>query len=995
MVFTFPGRAEMDAPEVQNPSALRLGLRGCVMRRSIALAVQVLAAAVLSALHTVPASAQERTGEDVQKLQAIEVTGSRIKKAEVEGQTPVLTITSRDIEATGLGSIGDVIQRLSVSGSSLNTKFNSAGNFGFPPDGGGVGSGSTTISLRNLGAKRTLILVDGLRWINESSASGVSAAVDLNTIPASIVDRIEILKDGASSLYGSDAIAGVVNIITKKKQNGLGLHVYGGDYSTGDGKTYSGNVSLGGSTDKFDFFMDVSRFKQNAISAGDWSQSAFPVPGVGLDAGSSAVPYTRTRFFTPGGDEYGGLCPEGFCNIAANGITPSGVPAFPDGFHKFTSADRFNFAPYNLLLTPQDRTGIFAQGTYHITEHVNFYLKGLYNQRDSTNQAAPEPIFLGPDFCMERDLCYRVGVDATNPYNPFGFTLDPATNMTGIGRRPVEGGPRIFKQSVDTRYYATGLTGDFSFGERQFFWDVNYVDSTNKASQTVTGTYNIRHIMNALGPVDQCTAPCVPLNLFGGPGTITQDMLNYILFTENDRSKQELKVWTANVSGNLFQLPAGWLDVAAGYEHRKLGGSYTPDAVVTAGDSNGVPSGPTQGSYSVDELYVELNVPLLADVAFARRLDLSVATRYSDYSNFGSTTNNKLGLRWQLADELTLRGTWAEGFRAPSIGELYGTFSRFDAQLIDPCAGNTGANCAALGVPPSYTEQPNPQISVITGGNPDLKPETSKTLTLGAVYSPTWAENSGWSQRTDFELTYYRINVDNAITARDAQTQLDRCVATLDPLFCDGITRSPTGAISGFNNTLRNLGKIRTSGYDFGINWSSPEFGFGHVGANWQLTYTKDYESIDSTTGFAEPQGVGVEVKDSGIPKYRSTLALNWGIADWNVNWTLRYLSKLTESCGGSDNGWRDYPTCRYPDRGPVVDSSGVSGQNKLGAVTYHDVRVSWKVPVRYDLSVSAGVNNLFGKDAPVCISCSLNGYDASNYDLPGRFSYVEASIRF
>ncbi|MET0226776.1 MAG: TonB-dependent receptor plug domain-containing protein, partial [Dokdonella sp.] len=150
-----------------------------------------------------PALAQQKGGDDAQTLQAVEVTGSRIKKAEVEGQTPILTITSKDIEQTGLGSIGDVIQRLAISGSSLNTKFNSAGNFGFPPDGGGVGSGSTTVSLRNLGAKRTLILVDGLRWVNESSASGVSAAVDLNTSPAGVVDRIEILLDGASSLYGS------------------------------------------------------------------------------------------------------------------------------------------------------------------------------------------------------------------------------------------------------------------------------------------------------------------------------------------------------------------------------------------------------------------------------------------------------------------------------------------------------------------------------------------------------------------------------------------------------------------------------------------------------------------------------------------------------------------------------------------------------------------------------------------------------------------------
>ncbi len=957
-------------------------------RRLFRLAVNTLAGAVLSALYVVPAFAQDKTGDDAQTLQAIEVTGSRIKKAEVEGQTPILTITSKDIEATGLGSIGDVLQRLSVSGSALNTKFNSAGNFGFPPDGGGVGSGSTTVSLRNLGAKRTLILVDGIRWVNESSASGVSAAVDLNTIPSSIVDRIEILKDGASSLYGSDAIAGVINIITKKKQDGLGLHIYGGNYSVGDGNTYSGNVSLGGSTDKFDFFMDISRFKQNQISSSAWGQSSLPVPGTGLANASSATPYTRYLFDTPGGVDFGGLCGGGFCNITANGVAgPGGLQQFPDGFHGFSRADRFNFAPYNLLLTPQDRTGIFAQGTYHITDHVNFYMKGLYNTRDSVNQAAPEPIFLGQQFCQAIDLCYRVGVDATNPYNPFGFTLDGNSPDFGLGRRPVEGGPRIFRQTVDTKYYATGLNGDLNFGDHQLFWDVNYVNSTNDASQTVNGTYNIRHIMNALGPVDQCTAPCVPLNLFGGPGTITPAMLNYIQFVENDRSKQELELWTANLSGNLFQLPAGSLDFATGYEHRKLNGAYTPDSVVTAGDSNGVPSGRTAGGYSVNEYYLELNAPLLADMAFVKHLDLSVATRYSDYSNFGNTTNNKFGLRWQVFDDLTLRGTRADGFRAPSIGELFSTFSRFDATLVDPCAGNVTANCSTLGVPAGFTQN-NPQISIITGGSQNLKPETTTSTTLGAVYSPGWAEGTAWSQKLDFELTYYRINVDNAIQAPAAQVQLNRCVETLNPLYCTGITRAANGSINGFNNTLRNLGRIDTHGYDLGLNWLSPETGFGHFGANWQITYTGKYQAIATDTGAVEPNTVGIEVADSGIPRVRSTLAASWGLANWSASWTVRYLSHLVEDCGGAAG----FPICSEPNN---TGGGRVDGSHRLGATTYHDARVSWKVPVHYDMSVSGGINNIFAKDAPVCLSCSLNGYDASNYDLPGRFVYVEASIKF
>jgi iron complex outermembrane receptor protein len=962
-------------------------------RRLVRLAINTLAGAVLSALYVVPVFAQDKVGDDVQKLQAIEVTGSRIKRAEVADQTPVVTISAADIQATGLGSIGDVIQQLSISGSALNTKFNSAGNFGFSPDGSGVGSGSTTVSLRNLNAKRTLILVDGLRWVNESSASGVSAAVDLNTIPAGIVERIEILTDGASALYGSDAIAGVINIITKKSQDGAALNAYYGGHSVGSGTTYSGDISFGGKADRYSFFVDISHYKQNGISSAETEQSSFPVPGTGLSNGSSATPFTRVLFTPPDPNQtYGGLCSPGFCDITANGVAPNGLQQFPDGYHGFSTADRFNFAPYNLLLTPSERTGFFGQADYKVTDDIDWYVKGLYNTRKSVNQAAPEPIFLGL-FCDYTDKCNHVGVDVSNPYNPFGFSLTADDPNYGLGRRPIEGGPRIFSQTVDTRYFATGLTGAFGAWGRNFNWDVNVVRADNDATQDVTGTYNIAHIQEALGPVSACLADpgCVPLDIFGGPGTITPSMLNYIQYHEHDTSHQSLGTFTANISGDLFQLPAGSLDFAAGYEYRDLYGNYQPDAVVVAGDSNGVPSKPTSGGYNVDEYYVELNAPLLADMAFAKHFDLSVATRYSDYSTFGNTTNSKLGFRWQVVDDLTFRGTYAQGFRAPSIGELYGTFARFDATLQDPCNNATGqrlTNCAALGVPnPSTFFQANSQISVITGGNQALQPEKSKNTTLGTVYSPSWAENTAWSQKLDFELTYYKIRVNNAIQSKDAQTLLDRCADTLDPAFCGLQSRNASGNVNFLNDTLENLGRVDTSGFDFGITWLGPDMGWGRLGASWQNTYVDKYSAIDTATGLAEPQRVGVEVTDSGIARLRSTLRLTWALGDWSASWAFRYLSKLEEDCAAAAG----FPICRNPT--PTVNFP--DGSNNLGATTYDDVRVSWKVPTTLPFTVSGGINNVFAKDPPVCLSCSLNGYDASNYDLPGRFMYIEANIKF
>ena len=933
------------------------------------------------------AQAQDRgRGDDTvaTKLDAVEVTGSRIKKSEGEGDSPVQVITGADLQASGIASVGDILQRLSVTGSSLNTKFNSAGNFGFPADGGGVGSGSTTVSLRNLGANRTLVLVDGLRWVNESSASGVSGAVDLNTIPASAIDRIEILTDGASSLYGSDAIGGVVNIITKKSQDGGLAKFYYGDYETGDGRTYSGNVSLGYKSRTYQAFLDFSHYEQRSISSAVTEQSRFPVPGGGLSFGSSATPTGRFVFAPPPGQTYGGLCSVDTCNITPNGVNSP----FPGGYHSFVgSVDRFNFAPFNFLLTPSRRNAVFGQGTVRLNDSVKWYIRGLYQSRVSVNQAAPEPIFLGPG-AGTGGLADTVGVDVSNPYNPLGYSLDPNGNFAFLGRRPVEGGPRIFSQNVDTVYVASGFSGSFTFLDRFFAWDINQAISSNKATQDVRGTYNIRNIATALGPVANCVAPCVPLNIFGGPGTITADQLGYIEYVEHDRSRQDLYLATANLSGTVVNLPAGSLDFAAGFEHRELKGSYSPDAVVVAGNSNGVPSLPTSGKYSINELYGELAVPLLAKAPLAKKLDLSLATRYSDYSTFGSTVKSKVGLRWQPVTDLTIRGTYAEGFRAPSVGESFGSPARFDASITDPCTdatGQTRANCAALGVANPNFEQANTQISVRTGGNRNLRPETSRSYTAGLVYSPSWAEKTLWSDKVDFDVTYYKHRVKNAIQAPDAQTQLNRCVASGDPnsVFCQGITRSSTGDINGFNNTLRNLGVISTQGWDFGINWSTPRWAFGRFTTAWQTTYITNYSSVASDTGLEEPRGVGNEVTDSGIPRWKSTLRTTWNLAPFSATYALRYISALKEQCGDA--------------AGLLTCNGGVGTTNRLDDTFYSDVQVSFDLPKIHgtQATIAGGVNNVFDAGPPICVSCSLNGYDASNYDIRGRFGYVQAVLKF
>jgi iron complex outermembrane receptor protein len=963
-----------------------------------------------------PVMAQEEEDESA-ALDRVEVTGTRIRQSDIEGANPIQTVSRADLDRSGVQSIGDFIQQLTISGSAINTKFNSSGNFGFPPDGSGVGAGATRVDLRHLGAQRVLVLVDGKRWVNGSSGSGVSNATDLNTIPMPIVDRIEILKDGASAIYGSDAIAGVVNIITRKDFSGLEANAYWGQYNEGDGTTVSADISYGLVKEKSSMFFNLSHTDQETVFAADREQARFPVPGTGLTRGSSGTPQGRFIFFDNTSADTG-LCPlvdttgDGtpdtpLCDVTTprDSSFAGNTPDFPNDFINFSNDERFNFSTYNMVLTPSQRSSLFGGVNFELAPAVNAYIRGLYSNRQSTNQAAPEPIFLGPE-AGTGGLGDTVSIDVTNPYNPTGQTLDAGSNFLLLGRRPIEGGPRIFEQNVDTFYVGTGLSGDFRAGSDFFYWDVNAIYSKNRADQTTHGSYNIRRIAQALGPVADCNSDpaCVPLNLFGGAGgdSITQDMLNYIQPTLHDVSENRMKLYSANLTGNVLDMPAGPLGIAVGFETRELSGFYQPDALVVAGDSNGVPSLPTSGSYDVDEFYAEAQIPLLADMTAVEQLDLSLAIRHFDYSTFGSDSTGKIGLEYRPTNELLFRASMAEGFRAPSIGELFGSASRFDAVLADPCNDYTNtasadiqANCQTLGIPTTY-QQVNPQISVTTGGNSLLQPEESDSTMFGFVYSPGWASGLSWADRMDFELTWYSHEIDGAIQAIDAQTQLDACVRTLDPAFCNGISRAGTGSISGFSNRLTNIGGIETSGFDFNILYTSPDFDWGRLSINWYNSIVSDYEEITldptAASGFSSTDLAGVERNNSSIPEFTSNIVTDWTVGSWTTSWTIRYIGSVTESCSdfldGSPASLTALGLCSNPH-----PSDDTLSTNELDATLYNDLAVTYQFS-SMDLSVSVGVNNLFDEDPPICLSCSLNGYDASTYDLPGSFYYLRASWR-
>ncbi|MBU1187419.1 MAG: TonB-dependent receptor [Gammaproteobacteria bacterium] len=957
--------------------------------------------------------------EEAVELEAIQTTGSRIRRVYTEGSSPVYTLTREDLERTGETNIADILQQLTTGGSALNTRLNSSGNFGFPPSGAGVGAGAAAVNLRHLGAQRTLVLVNGLRWINESSASGVSSIVDLNTIPLAIVERIEILEDGASAVYGTDAIGGVVNIILRDEMNGGEALAYFGQFDEGDGESIRAEATIGGTFDKLSIIVNASYNNDRSISAGDREISSFPVPGTGVTRGSSGTPNTRFIFNPP---EANAVCPlidsndDGvpdtpFCNITTpNGSSFPNGANFPEDFIGFTNENRFNFSPFNLLATPNERTSVYTQLNYQVSNNVNLYFRGMFNERTSTNQAAPEPIFLGPGAGTGNPLADDITISASNPFNPFGIDLISGVNFELLGRRPIEAGPRIFKQDVDTRYLATGATGSITLGDRAFFWDVNLVDAESEAVQTTQGSFNIRRIAEALGPVDRCLNDipgCVPLDLFNGPGTLTQEMIDFIEFPGVDTSEQDLEIVSANISGGLFELPAGEVGIAVGFEHRELSGSFQPDSVIVAGESNGVPALPTSGGFNVEEIYGELDIPVLSDIPGIHRLDLNGAIRLSDFSTAGTSTTVKAGFRWEVTEDLLFRGSYAEGIRAPGIGELFGSASRFDAILDDPCSNfqNSGVsqqvidNCLALGVPSTFV-QANQQISVTTGGNDVLRPETSDSWSTGLVYSPSWVEGFDAIARLDFGVTWYRHELDDAIQAVDAQTQLNACLNDINSGFCDGITRSVTGAINGFQNRLQNIGGINTSGFDFSINYSSPDYSFGRVFMTWNTTFVDNFSELlinpDDPNDPLIRRLVGVEENDSAIPEWQSNMVLGWNRGDWQSSFNLRYTDSVTESCSdfldGTANSLTNLGLCSNPD----FDNNGNS-TNTLASRIYVDFQLgySFDLTEKYKLSLTGGVENLFDKDPPLCFSCSLNGFDVTTHELPGQFWYVRGVLRF
>lgn len=934
------------------------------------------------------AIAQDQDQDSAATLDRIEVTGSRIKRVDVETSQPVFILNREDIARNGQVSIGDILQDLTVSGSALNTTFNNGGD------------GSTTVDLRNLGANRSLVLVNGKRWV-----SSLGGSVDLNTIPVAAIERVEILKDGASSIYGSDAVAGVVNIILRRDFDGLSVSSYYGENEEGDGEQQSHDFLFGATTDRSSVMVGAQYVKQEPISAGDREVSSvplFPFPGGNTVAGaSSTTPFGRLWFL--GRESRPGLHTQTLGRDGQAGTSPEDFIDFNGQIHGH------NFAPQNFLVTPQERISLFTQASFDLTDNIRAFANVLYNERRSSQLLASMPIVGG---LITGGRGGSVFISPDNVFNP--FPEGDAEGIVAFQFRPLIE-PRVFNQDVDTFYINYGFDGVFDFAGRSFAWDVGYIYTDNEERTLTTGLFDWNKLEQGLGAsfidgqgVARCGTPdavingCVPINFFQGTENFTREMFDFASFVAQDTTAKESTVYNANLTGDLFDLPAGPLGFAVGYEYRKEEGFDQPDALIAAGNSTGNGRQPTRGAFSVDEFYGELAIPLLSDMFLAQELELRVAVRFSDFSNFGNTTNPSAGVRWKPYEDLLIRGNYAEGFRAPTISELFLGASDSFQSVSDPCSATvlaalppdvqatvTSRCLSGFGgvgpVPPGF-QQPNSQINTTVGGNPNVGPETSTSKTLGFVYSPNFIENFNIS------VDWYNIKLTNFIGASSGQFIMQDCFLRGVTSSCGNITRDPaTGNVVSLIANNQNFDDgTEVEGWDIEIDYRF-NTNFGDFRFNWSNAYLSYFGDIGQPDG---SNNVGLATSASfptPLHRLRSNATIAWNLGDFGASLSARYKSGVDEDCQVAAETAFDLGVaspCSNPDGSP----QNPAGENRIGGTTYLDVQGTWRTP--WNGQVTAGARNVGDKDPPLAFSAFANTF-LPDFDPPGRFWYVQYTQNF
>ncbi len=962
--------------------------------------------AALVALGATPAAAQDAPpqGEQATTLDRIEVTGSRIKRADLETSSPVFVIDRQNIENSGAATVGEFLQRTpAIAGAATNPQVNNGG-----------GAGAATVDLRGLGVNRSLVLVDGKRWIG--TVSNANGAVDINSIPMTLIERVEVLKDGASAIYGSDAIGGVVNFILRRDFEGLETSAYYGISSRGDAGTERYDATFGMTGDKGNVVLGVSYDKEDSVSAADRAYSSQPYQ---LYAGEHGIGGTSRiltgRYVVPRSAATGVNLSDPNCGSGANVVLTriDGRPGTSTSdFRCFDNLnDVYNFqADGNLNLTPQERTAMFVSGNYQLSENVEAFVLGSWLKTESSFFIAPLP-FDG------RAAVDNVPISGDSIYNPFGVDITDA-RLRLRDFIPT----RTTRFETDTYQITAGLRGNF--GDSSWSWDASYGYGRTPQSQSVRGYLYSPGLTDALGPsmIDPATgnpicvrtpgdpstaiAGCLPVNFLGPPpdpnspaGQAQLAALNLINPTITNTNENDLKVFNANITGDLFELPAGMVSLAGGVERREESASATSDflTLIPPGETvclitqEACTFGDIAGSFDVNEIYLEALVPLLADVPFAEKLNVSLGTRYSDYSNFGGTTNSKIGLEWKPLSDLLVRATYADVFRAPTIGDLYAPTIPSANTYTDPCNGYTGQPTpdprACAGVPTDGSfQQSNNQVTSFQVADPNLQPEEGDVFTYGFVYSPGWLE--GFSITAD----YWRVKLEQFITNLPENVMLNQCFNF--GRYCDTFIRDDSGDVAQMTNVIGNFGRLQSSGLDVGLRYLFAETGWGRFAWNLDASYIAEYnvrllaDDPDSDVGAFPgiPQSTGlagtfVDNASSGfgnLARWRALNDISWSLGNFSASLTTRYVHHVYEA----------------PDVADVTEP-GYVAKRRVPSFTQTDLQIGYQFEELNNSSIQIGVRNLTDRQPPLIYSGFNASTDMRTYDAIGRYYWMRWTAKF
>jgi outer membrane receptor protein involved in Fe transport len=958
------------------------------------------------AISTHMAFAQDAAPADA--VQKVQITGSRLLSPSAESPTPLQILSSADIAASGAVNLQDLLQKNPTIGTPSLSRTNS----NFLTSGGGV----STVNLRNLGDSRTLVLVNGRRFV-----SGVpgDTAVDLNTIPIDFIERVELMTGGASATYGSDAVAGVVNIILKRNFEGVtidastGRSDHGDDFKKKLAITFGTTSADGGSNIMGHFGYS----KQGAVMSKDRPGLGAAVDQYSLGDG---VTGDARDVFTPYRPFYSSFAPQGRFFYGPSDGPGSGnftydrsgnIIPFNTNGSATQEATGFNRSEYRAIAVPTERYLFATNGNLKLNENHNAFFEGTYAQTKVDTNIEPYPldsasIYPGTGGAVPAEQLIG-GVNVRNPLVP-QYLYDRLTDEDGDGlrdyrftRRLNEFGPRHSSVNRGTLRLATGLKGTLPF-TTDWNYDAFVSYGRTTESQSSTGQVNVMSMRNALEAVPnpdggvmcanaQARAEgCVPINVFGY-NAVSADALKYVTAPGSLETAITQKIAGGTINGELpWGLPAGNVGVAAGYEWRSEDSSSVPDPLTQAGLNAGNAIPPTYGSFIVREAFAETRIPLLKDKFLAKNLDFRGSFRHGDYSTVGSTNSWNYGFEWAPVDDIKFRGTKAVSTRAPNINELYSPPSQdFPSGISDPCVGVTAtsndprsiacraapgvnANIAANGGVFSLNQADVQGISGYNRGNPDLKAERGKSGTVGVVITP---RSIPMLSKFTFTADYFNIRIEDAIVSTPRQFTLQQCYGGGNSSYCSFITRRPTaegsnsaGSIKYSDTGVSNSGGLGTRGVDLTASWAD-KVGPGRLNAKVAYTYLKTLWNVPLPGQPADESAGEIE-----SPRNKAVLNLAYKWAGFGLSTTTSYTGRV----GLDDQYLANYDN---PQDAP-----------RIGAYVTTDFQLTYDVKKNYQ--VYFGMDNAFDKKAPPIIS-GLPGNttgtetDASAYDPIGRRYYL------